>query len=108
MRTKFNLPEGTEISLLDEEGAEVDEEVLPFLLDKADIPNLIFVVKGEEYCAASHNVVTPQSSSQIFPGNYWSQLILINCKLLIFLVKMWRYPHVHSQPEDRSAIHLNR
>lgn len=55
-----------ELSLQDEEGAEIDEQVLPILLDQATTPNLIFLLNGEELVSTTSQVVTIPST---FAGN---------------------------------------
>lgn len=70
MRKKFKLTEEAEISFEDEEGGDVDEDVLPFLLDQDKTTNLLFLVKGEGTSSTFVNVNTPSSLSQAFPtGN---------------------------------------
>jgi hypothetical protein len=65
VKTKFGLLEDHEIDFEDEEGAEIDIEVFPILLDQAVIPNVVFQVKGElrtqiAIDSANSSTVTPQ------------------------------------------------
>lgn len=45
---KFNLADDVAISLEDEQGAEVDEEVFPVLWEVGGTPNITFSVRGED------------------------------------------------------------
>ena len=47
VRSKYNIAEEIEISLEDEQGAEIDEEVFPILVDQPQIATIIFKLKGE-------------------------------------------------------------
>lgn len=47
VREKFKLDVDAEIRLQDEEGAEIDEEVFPALLEQTVIPMIIFKIEGE-------------------------------------------------------------
>lgn len=48
MKSKFGLHSDTKINLEDDQGAEVDEEIFSILFEQEVIPNLVFLVEGEE------------------------------------------------------------
>lgn len=47
VKLKFSLEPETILSLQDDQGADIDEEVLPYYLDQTVIPNITFIVEGE-------------------------------------------------------------
>ncbi|OXA41141.1 hypothetical protein Fcan01_24092 [Folsomia candida] len=48
VKSKFGLHSDTKINLEDDQGAEVDEEIFSILFEQEVIPNLVFLVEGEE------------------------------------------------------------
>ncbi|XP_021952476.1 uncharacterized protein LOC110849378 [Folsomia candida] len=65
VREKFSLDPDLEISFEDDQGAEIDNEVFPILLQQIATPNIIFRTKDEEISSVdiSHNT---SGNSQIF------------------------------------------
>lgn len=47
VKAKFDVTPESEIVLEDDQGAEIDSEVFPVLLEQISIPNICFFVKGE-------------------------------------------------------------
>ena len=48
MRSKFQLDFDADIKLEDDQGAEIDEEIFPALVEENQIPNINFRVEGED------------------------------------------------------------
>jgi len=47
VKSKFGLEGEQEIEFEDEQGAEIDVEVFPILIEQPIIPNVVFHLKGE-------------------------------------------------------------
>ena len=66
MKLKFGLDGDPEIDFEDEQGAEIDIEVFPILLDQPTIPNIVFHLKGEHTSQLTINTANCHSNgSQI-------------------------------------------
>lgn len=66
MKIKFDIGPDAEICLQDDEGAEIDEQVFPILLEQPATPNIEFIIKGEEQAELSLDYSFAPSSSLVY------------------------------------------
>ncbi|XP_035711476.1 uncharacterized protein LOC118436919 [Folsomia candida] len=69
VKIKFDIGPDAEICLQDHEGAEIDEQVFPILLEQPATPNIEFIIKGEEQAELSLDYSFAPSSSLVYSEN---------------------------------------
>ncbi|OXA49829.1 hypothetical protein Fcan01_15448 [Folsomia candida] len=69
VKIKFDIGPDAEICLQDDEGAEIDEQVFPILLEQPATPNIEFIIKGEEQAELSLDYSFAPSSSLVYSEN---------------------------------------
>lgn len=71
VRAKFNLDLESEIHVEDEQGAAIEEEAFPVLLEQSVIPNIIFKIKGESNCQVEVENNSAPNQPHYNYGNYY-------------------------------------